>query len=230
MSLLRPPKKKGGRVSSGPDYRPYGASDYSAPPSAPPPITYGAPSTHDSAYDASFALAGKSRDDVLAYLAGQAQQLRTNYGYADDNFTLDLTNPFGQAQLLKKSYDQSKTGTENSYASRGQQTTGAYNRMQGENLSQYQQGEDRLQKSYIADRANLAYQAQQALNQYGIDTTNAEGSALDRAIAARQAYQVQPTASRGLASNERVATSKRDGGQWVYRQVNGKWQRVRKAS
>lgn len=232
MSILRPPKKKIGVAKSSPNPR-SGGSDYAAPSSgfsvAPMP-TYGGRSTHDSAYDAANALAGRSLNDQLAYLSGQAQMLRTNYGYADDNFTMDLTNPFGQAQLLKKTFDQNKRGTENSYAARGQMTSGAYNRQQGANLSNYQQADDQLQKSYLSDRAGILNAVRQAQSQYGVDTMNNEGSALDRALQRRDAYQTTaPGGSKGLASNERIAKSAQDGQQYVYRLKDGKWLRVRKA-
>lgn len=224
---VNPKRKQTGKVTSGDRY---GAVNYSAPDSSftPAPLpTYGSRGTHDSAYDAANALAGRSRDDQLAYLSGQAQMLRTNYGYADDNFTMDLTNPFGQAQLLKKTYDQNKQGTENSYAARGQQTSGAYTRMQGANLSNYQQADDQLQKSYLSDRAGILNAVRQAQNQYGVDTLNNEGSALDRALQRRDAYQTN--APKGLGSNERIAKSAQDGQNWVYRLKDGKWLRVRKA-
>ena len=202
----------------------------SAPaPAAPPPAPmYGAASTHDAQYNAALGLAGLQRDNALASLAGNAERLRANYGYADDLHNIDPNNPFGQAQLLKRNYDQTVKGTTNSYAARGQQTSGAFNRMQGNNLFNFQQRDDALQKSYDQARADLLAQVAGVGNEYAGAAIGAEGDALSRALQNRNAYQTGG-GSKGLASNERVATSAKDGGQWVYRLTNGKWLRVRKA-
>jgi len=177
----------------------YGRVDYTAPSSVPAPApapTWDSPSIEDSQYRAYVDLATKNRDQRLAAIAGSAQQLRLNYGYLDDLKTIDPNNPFGQAQLLKRNYDQTRAGTQNSYAARGQQTSGAYQRMQGANLFGYQQRDDALQKSYDQARADLINQAIGVGTEYGDSTIGARGDALQRAIANRQgAYQTN--ASQG---------------------------------
>jgi hypothetical protein len=214
---VNPKRKQTGKVTSGDRY---GAVDYSAPsvaaPAAPAP-TYGAPSTEDSQYRATVELAGLNRDQQLAAIAGQGERLRLNYGYLDDAKTLDPNNPFGQAQLLKRNYDQTKSGTTNSYAARGQQTSGAYNRMQGANLFNYQQGDDRLQKSFDDAKAQLINQAVGVGTDYGSSVIGAKGDAVARAIAARNGVPQSPQSSDKLLSS-----TKRKDGKTVNRYASGR--------
>ena len=184
---------------------------------------YGAPSTHDAQYNATIGQGTRSLADQLAAIAGNAQRLRLNYGYTDDAHTLDPNNPYGQAQLLKKNYDQTRTGTTNSYASRGQQTSGAFNRMQGANLDQYLQRDDALQKSYDQARADLINQATQAQNDFASGLMGAEGDALSRAIANRAAYQQAGPQSYAQATGDRlISSTKRKDGKTVNRYASGR--------
>jgi hypothetical protein len=215
---VKPTRKQTGKVTTGDRY---GAVDYSAPsvaaPAAPAP-TYGAPSTHDAEYNQALGIAGLNRDQQLAAIAGQGERLRLNYGYLDDAKTLDPNNPFGQAQLLKRNYDQTKSGTTSSYAARGQQTSGAYNRMQGSNLFNYQQGDDRLQKSYDDARASLINQAAGIANDYASSSIGAEGDALARALAARAGVPQQAPQS----SDRLLSSTKRKDGKTVNRYASGR--------
>jgi hypothetical protein len=223
------PKKKPAAPS------PYTAPSYTAPAAAAPspsPLTFGSAGTHDSAYDAAVALAARNRDNELAAATGDADLLRRSYGFAGvDDFTIDPNNPFGRAQLLKRQYDQAKEGTQNSYGDRGQQTSGAYVRAQSSNLFRNQQANDALQKDYLQGRAQILARVNAANSQYGSDAINAGLGGLDRALSARDVYQTGggAAAAKPLASNERIATSKADGAQWVYRLKDGQWLRVRKA-
>lgn len=212
----------------------YRVPSYSAPaasPAAPAPLQFGSAGTHDSAYDAAVALAARNRDNELAAATGDADLLRRSYGYTGvDDFQIDPNNPFGRAQLLKRQYDQAKAGTTNSYAARGQQTSGAYGRMQSQNLFANQQANDALQKDYLSQRAQILARVNAANSQYGSDAINAGLGGLDRALSARNVYQTGGQAApKALASNERVATSKADGQSWVYRLKDGQWLRVRRA-
>jgi hypothetical protein len=215
---VKPTRKQTGKVTTGDRY---GAVDYSAPsvaaPAAPAP-TYGAPSTEDSQYRATVELAALNRDQQLAAIAGQGERLRLNYGYLDDAKTLDPNNPFGQAQLLKRNYDQTKAGTTSSYAARGQQMSGAYNRMQGANLFNYQQGDDRLQKSYDDARASLINQATGVGNDYASSKIGADADALARAIAARNGVPQQAPQS----SDRLLSSTKRRDGKTVNRYASGR--------
>lgn len=49
-------------------------------------------------------------------------------------------NPFSKAALLIRSYQQGVSGTSNSYAARGQHSSGAYQRAQGSNAFGFEQG------------------------------------------------------------------------------------------
>lgn len=204
----------GSAITSSPSFQP-------APEPAP---TYGAPSTHDAQYNNTIASLMAQRDQALAAIAGNAQRLRLNYGYTDDSHTLDPNNPFGQAQLLKRSYDQTKTGTQNSYAARGQMTSGAYTRMQGQNLFNFQQRDDSLQKAYDQARAQLISQAAGVGSEYGSNVIGAEGDALSRALAARSAYSTTPNTAALIAStgDRLVSSKKRKDGKTVNRYASGR--------
>lgn len=217
----KPPKnlKQTGKTITPVGINQYSAVDYSAPDSSPVP-TYGAPSTHDAQYNQSLSLAGLSRDQSFAALAGDAARLRLNYGYLDDAHTVDPNNPFGRAQLMKKNYDQTTAGTTNSYAARGQQTSGAFNRMQGANLFNYQQQDDASQKAFDAARADQINQAAAVNNEYGTAGINAEGDALQRAIANRSAYQTTPAAAS--SSDRLLSSTKRKDGKTVNRYASGR--------
>lgn len=202
----------------------------SAPaPSAPAP-SYQAPDFRDAQYTDTMNLAGRNRDDLIAYLTGQQANLRSTYGYTDDNFTIDPNNPYGRAQLAKRVFDQSRRGTEGGYAARGQMTSGAYGRAQSNNLFNYQAAENQNRLGYATGSSEIAQRIREAQGAYGATEIQAGGEALARAIAARNAGPApQVTQPRGLGPNERVATSAQDGGRWVYRLTNGKWLRVRRA-
>lgn len=65
----------------------------------------------------------------------------TNFRIADN---VDVTNPYSRAALLKKSWQQARTGNTNSMAAAGQLYSGAYNRAQRNTDDQYQQGQNGL--------------------------------------------------------------------------------------
>jgi hypothetical protein len=199
---FKPPKnyKQTGTVQYLPSATRYNAVNYAAPAPSPvaqaPAPTFGSAGTHDSAYDAQVAQAARDRDNEIALATGDADLLRRTYGYAGENdFTIDPNNPFGRAQLLKRQYDQSKAGTQNSYAARGQQTSGAYGRMQNQNLFGYQQGSDALQKDYLGGRSQIIARINAANSQYGAAAINAGLGGLDRALAARDVYQTNAPAA-----------------------------------
>lgn len=153
-----------------------------AAPSAPPR----APDIRDATYNDQINSAWANLGDVTASVAGQQALLRGRYGYADDNFTVDPSNPFGQAQLLTRAFNQSRAGTQNSYAARGQMTSGAYNRAQAGNLFNYQQRNDALQKQFLQDNASLLGTLTQAQIGYRDAASQAAADALGRRISDRQ--------------------------------------------
>lgn len=81
------------------------------------------------------------------------QQTSQEYGFKYDPSTgafggFDPTNPFSQAALLLKTRTEATAGTTNSYASRGQQYSGAVGRAQTEVQSQYDKGYDTLRRGF----------------------------------------------------------------------------------
>lgn len=201
------------------------------PPSGPPAVN--APSIQDATYNDAISRGWRDLGYVTDYVAGQQGLLRNDYGYADDNFTVDPSNPFSRASLLKRSYDQSAAGTRTDYAARGQQTSGAYGRAQSENNFNFQQGSNALQNSYLSALAQLTLQQQQAQGTYGDVVAGAAGDALQRALAARQ-VGTPPSAAPatgGPGAGEFKAPSAAHNGQmWIYRRgANGKPIPVRRA-
>jgi hypothetical protein len=156
-----------------------------AAPSTPAPQPFHAPDIRDASYNDQINSAWTNLGDTTASVAGQQALLRGRYGYADNNFTLDPSNPFGQAQLLTRAYQQSQAGTRNGYAARGQQTSGAYGRAQRGNLFNFQQRNDALQKSFLQDNASLLGQLTQANVGYRDAASQAAADALARSIQAR---------------------------------------------
>lgn len=186
-------------------------------PAAPPAVQ--APSIQDATYNDVVNQAWQTLGNQTSYVAGQQGLLRSSYGYLDDNFTIDPSNPFGQAQLLKRSYDQSVKGTQGGYAARGQQTSGAYGRAQGTNTFNYQQGSNALQNAFLSQNAALIQQLRDAQSTYGGAVIGAGGDALQRAIAARgnpAASTGAAAAAGGLAAGEFIKTSPKDGKTYVY--------------
>lgn len=108
----------------------------------------------DPAYDAQVASLGRSRDDSLAGLQGDRQRALLDFGYnaqtdADGNVTalsFDASNPYSRAAQLQKRYQESKTGTQNAMAARGQLYSGARINAQNANDTSYSMGENALQK------------------------------------------------------------------------------------
>lgn len=141
------------------------------------------PDFRDSIYNDVVSGGQRGLANTQAYVGGQQNLLRNRYGYLDDSFTIDPSNPYGQAQLLKRSFDQSREGTQNSYAARGQMTSGAYGRMQAENLNDYGQRNNALQLQYLSDNAALINQLTQAQDDYSTRIVpGAASDALGRAI------------------------------------------------
>jgi hypothetical protein len=160
-----------------------------------PAATSITPDFRDATYNDAINAGWKGLGDTTAYVAGQQNLLRNRYGYTDDSFTVDPNNPYGQAQLLKRSYDQTRAGTTTGYAARGQQLSGAFNRAQAANLFDYGQRNNALQNSYLSENAALLNQITQAQNNYAQNVVpGAAGDALARAIQSGQGAVSQPAA------------------------------------
>src|SRR5206468_1113647 len=99
----------------------------------------------DPLYDQQIAGLGRTKGDTLADLTRQRTAGLLGYGYnatygADglvQSLTYDPNNPYSQAALARKVYQQSKTGTTNSLAARGLLYSSAMNNAQDANDTNY---------------------------------------------------------------------------------------------
>ena len=132
--------------------------------------TVGGPSVlpPDASYEQQVGLLGKQHDIDTAGLQQAKQQALLQYGYTQDasgNLAFDPSNPFSQAAMLKRSYDQGQAGNTNSYAARGQLYSGALQNAQNETGFQYQKSNNTLSNALQAFLAqNTGGLAQADLN------------------------------------------------------------------
>jgi hypothetical protein len=146
--------------------------------SAPPagqlgPQAVNAPSVlpPDANYEATVAGSQASHDITAGDLARQRQQAFLQYGYTQDaagNLAFDPSNPYSQAAILKRNYDQAQTGNTNSYAARGQLYSGALQNVQNESGFQYGRGENTLKTGLLDFLARNTSAASQ--NDIGLGT------------------------------------------------------------
>jgi hypothetical protein len=103
----------------------------------------------DAGYEATVGGLVKNHDATQAGLVNQKQQALLNYGYdyVNGTLTFDPRDPFSQAAMLKRNYNQAQTGNTNSYAARGQLYSGALQNAQNESGFQFQKGNDTLTKA-----------------------------------------------------------------------------------
>jgi hypothetical protein len=157
----------------------------------------------DSAYEQQIAGINNGRDNTVLGLAGQRESTLGEYGYSAtykrdpvtgnvtgvESLKVDPNNPYGRAAQLKRSYDQSKSGTRNSLADRGQLYAGSMINAQNSNDRGFLQGQDSMQKSLGQILAAI-------IGQEGAARTEAEtagGVAYgDRVDRARNNYTANP--------------------------------------
>ncbi len=155
-----------------------------APPGAlvPPP---------DAAYEQTVAGLARQRDTTLAGLEQQRAGGLLQYGYKADPVTgavtFDTTNTYGQAALLKRNYDQARTGNVNQFAARGGLYSGALQGVQDESYFKQGGAEDSLQKQLGAFLARNTQAKGTALSNWELGMGDAMGGRLDR-IAANPLY------------------------------------------
>jgi hypothetical protein len=128
----------------------------------------------DANYDATVAGANKQHDITAADIKRAHDQALLQYGYIQTSgdpthIQFDPSNPFSQAAMLKRNYDQAQTGNTNSYAARGQLYSGALQNAQNESGFQYQKGSDTISKALIDFLANN--QSAGATNDTNLQTT-----------------------------------------------------------
>lgn len=124
---------------------PRSATNPSAASSSAPPF--------NAALEARRASLEARRNTLLSDADVDLQQTSQEYGFNYNPATgafggFDPTNPFSQAALLAKTRDENVSRTSNSYASRGQRHSTAYDAAQKEVGRRYDQGYDTLRRGF----------------------------------------------------------------------------------
>jgi hypothetical protein len=151
------------------------------------PTTAGLPP--DPTYQAALAGYGKTREDTINNLLVQRNQGLSQYGYnasVDDKgnvsgVTYDPNNPYSQASLLRKNYQQSKTGNTNSYAAAGQLYAGSLQNAQNNATDKFQQGDNSLINALSAFLTNNQGAVNAANNAFDVNSGTAFGDMVQRA-------------------------------------------------
>lgn len=136
---------------------------------------------YDPAFQAYLAqqnnLYGISQANTAYELGQEAYQTGFN-----QNGTVNESNPYSEAALLKENFNRATSGTLNSYASQGQHYSGAYGRMQNENGRNYSIGYNQLANQAADAYHRIAQSQQSAAAQYGTGLTDQARLALYRAL------------------------------------------------
>lgn len=144
-------------------------------PKAGPPI--------DPIYDAQVGAAQKTRSDKIAGLGQQRIAGLSDFGYTETGGVLafDPNNPFSQAALLKRNYDNARRGNVTSLAARGQLYAGSLQNAQAN--TNFGQGADNngLQKRLLAFLAGNTSGVQTAGNDYDTSVAGYAGERVARA-------------------------------------------------
>lgn len=163
---------------------------YAQQQAGPQPQVGVANSTDVVPFDAGLTQANLAADtnykNTLAAIDAQQPIIQRRYGFTDAG-DIDPNNPFGQAQLLKRSYDQSQRGNTNSYASRGQLYSGALQRAKDDAQFNYQANDAAMRNQYSQDLAGLSAQRAAAANQLNTSKSANYWDWVNSQIAARAA-------------------------------------------
>lgn len=187
-------------------------------PAVPAPYRPPAPAVlpPDPVYEQSVAGLGKQRDLNYAGLEQQRQAGLLQYGYTADatgGIQFDPTNPYSQAAILKRNYDQARTGNTNSYAAQGQLWAGSLQNAQDQANQAEAQSSDALQKQLLAFLARNTMDRAQT----GLDYESGIGQAgAARIEAAPSSPLYQPITSAPAPALPRPATAP------AYQSVKGK--------
>jgi len=128
----------------------------------------------DSIYDRQTAGVRRSYADTMAYLQKQRSSAQQSFGFDD------ASNPYSQAKLLERAYQQRSRGTSTSFAASGGLYSGALQRAQGENRFSYDQSVDSARRQYQELLDSLGYQEAQAGSAQESGLLGAEESSLAR--------------------------------------------------
>jgi hypothetical protein len=143
----------------------------------------------DPTYDAQIGAYTRTRDDTVAGLQGQRTSGLLSAGYnatydANGNvasLAYDPNNPYSQAALARTVYQQSKTGTNNSMAARGQLYSGALTNAQNQNDTNFNVGENSRQTALTNFLNGITTGQTAAKNDYTTNFANAGADRLGRA-------------------------------------------------
>lgn len=152
------------------------------PPAAPSPGANALPP--DPILQGMIGALAKTRDEKIGALESQKPQVLAGYGYkatgydaggAPTGLSFDADNPFSQAALLKRRYDQQQTGTQNSMAARGQLYSGALQNQKTSNELGYQGNSDAIVKALTAALKRIAQGVGTAKTDYETGVAQAAG-------------------------------------------------------
>lgn len=163
----------------------------------------------DAGYEATMGGLASQRDSTIAGLGQQRQQGLLQYGYtegAPGQIAFDPTNPYSQAAMLKRNYDEARTGTTTNYAARGQLYAGSLQNAQDDNNRGEAQSSDALQKQLLAFLSRNTQARFQAGSDYEMGSGQALSDAIGRAPT-NPAYNPVTTAAAPAASAAPKATA-----------------------
>lgn len=143
---------------------------------APPPMPA---ATYDSIYNNDLASAQAGYDTSLAGINLQRGRVAFDTGFGA-NGQVDLSNPYNQALMLQRSYEQGQRGTTNSMAAAGQLYSGANQRAHDEGTFQYERSRNTLQTGAQRAYEDMTLAERQAANDLNAGKYNAEAGQADR--------------------------------------------------
>ncbi len=193
---------------------PPAAARIPAPPAAPAGAL--APSVTpppDPAYDQTVAGLTRQRDTRLAALEAQRAQTFLTYGYKQDPVTgaisFDASNPYSQAAMYARQYDQARTGNTNSYAARGQLYAGSLQNAQNDAYFREGQAMDSTQKALQAALAANRADRDETLSGFELGLGDAMGGRIGR-VGDNPLYSPVVPGAAAAASAAKAAATRRN--------------------
>jgi hypothetical protein len=142
-------------------------------------------------YQQSVKDASTARDNTYGDIGYDVRSGANQLGFSysanpDGTYTTDMgvdpANPFSKMALLQRSYEQTKAGTQNSYAAQGQLRSSAYERMAKENQFQQDSSVNSLQEAFRALLEQARRGRQGAADDYSSSISSASADALRLAL------------------------------------------------
>ncbi len=149
----------------------------------------------DSRYSDTLNNLGRNRDNALGLIGANENATSLQYGYktkrnpvtgaleidsSGGDGGVDPSNPYSQANLLTKSFQEHQRGNTNSYASRGQLYAGSLQNAQNRATDKYNESDNQLRGSFAAAARQYLSQRQGAQTAYDQGAIENEGSAIER--------------------------------------------------